>query len=312
MNVLVTGGTGFIGYHLVKELSKSENNIYCVIRNKEKAERLLTPFNARLIHADITEKDAIKRSLDKKIDVLFHCAGCVDNKNKENLYKVNVLGTERMCELSMELGIERMVYTSSISVVSGNENVPLVEDLPYKATNPYGESKIQAEIKALEYRKKGLKIAIIRPCMVYGEGEPHLLKTLCWLAKHRLFPVINSGDNRLHLVYVKNVVDLMIFALINDGMLKGAFFIADKEVLTVKEIIHIMVEALGAPSPYNIHIPSLIIPFLLCLPYMGKRISFFLKDRVYSIDKIISLGFKHAYPARVNFAASCKSVYGGG
>jgi len=310
VNALVTGGTGFIGYHLVKELSKSGTNIFCAVRNKEKAQRLLNPFNVKFIYADITDKDSIKKDINTKINALFHCAGCVDNKNKKNLYNINVLGTERMCELSIELGIDRMVYTSSVSVVSGNPEVLLVEDLPYKAGNPYGESKIEAEKITLKYRLKGLKVAIFRPCMVYGENEPHLLKRLCWLAKHKLFPVVNGGSTKLHLVYVKNVVDAMIFSLKNDGFLKGTFFIADKEVLTVKEIANIMTHALNAPKPYNIQIPSFLIPLLKRLPYLGKKLDFFLKDRIYSIERILSQGFKHTYSAEKSFAASCKTLYG--
>ena len=106
------------------------------------------------------EQLAIQRYLPENIkaefDLIFHCAASVSSKNKAELHKVNALGTENVCRVARQRRIKKMVYLSSVAVVSGNPEIPLVEDLPYKATNPYGESKIVAEKIALDYRKKGL------------------------------------------------------------------------------------------------------------------------------------------------------------
>ena len=293
-NILVTGSTGFIGKHLVEELSKrGRYNIFCLARDSLKAE-YLTKFGVKFIYADITQEESLKKLLNYKIDFLFHCAGYV-KRNKALLYKINVSGTENICRLAENLNVERMVYLSSVAVVSGNNLVPLYEDLPYKATNIYGESKIEAEKKVIDYREKGLRTVILRPCMVYGEGEPHMLRQLLTLLKFRLFPLINGGRNKFHLVYVKNVVDAMIFSLNKDEFLKGTFFIADNEVLTVKEVFTILSKAINLSPPWNV--PRVLSPFLLNIPLVGKRLRFFLKDRAYSIEKIKNLGFRPTYSA---------------
>ena len=304
MNILVTGATGFIGRFLTQRLClDNQNNIFCLVRKGSKNIKYLMPFKVKFIYADITEESFIEEIKDLNLDVIFHCAGYVGNKRKK-LYKVNVLGTKNICELALRLNIKKMVYLSSVAVVSGNRNLPLVEDLPYKATNLYGVSKIEAEKVVLDYRKKGLKTIILRPCMVYGESEPHMLGLILFLLKHRLFPLIDEGKYKLHLLYVKNLVEAMIFSLSKEEFTQSTFFVADKEVLTLKEIADIFVKTIKAKPPFRI--PSYLKPVLLNLPFLGKRLKFFLKDRIYSIKKLLSLGFKHLYSAELGLRRSAE------
>jgi len=309
MRILVTGATGFIGKALVKKLSESSSHdIICLVRNPHKAESL-KPLGVKLIYADITEKGSLNKILDYEVDVIFHCAGCVKNKNPDLLHKVNVLGTENICELAKGLKAKRFIYISSVAVVSGNPQVPLKEDLPFSATNIYGQSKIEAEKIVLQYRQKDLPVVIIRPPMVYGEAEPHMLKLLVFLIKRRWLPLINEGKSKFHLAYVKNVVDFMIFALDNDECLKESFFVADKEVFNVAEVFSIIGQAVGAKKP--IKLSKFLGGLLLKLPHIGKKVGFFLKDRVYSIERAESLGFSPGYSAEENLTKSARSFLKG-
>ncbi len=135
------------------------------------------------------------------------------------------MGTDNICGLAEKLNVEKMVYLSSVAVVSGNDCVPLSEDLPYKANNIYGESKIEAEKVVLGYRRKGLNVVILRLPPVYGEDEPHLLKKIIYLLKLRMLPLVNAGSNKLHLAYVKNVTKAILFSLNDERFLEGAYFI---------------------------------------------------------------------------------------
>jgi len=304
MNVLVTGATGFIGKHLVEDLSKlGKYNIFCLVRNSNKV-KTLEGYGVKLVYADITQKSSLDNITDYKIDVVFHCAGYVNDGNPSLLHKTNVVGTENICELSLRLGVERIVYLSSVAVVSGNDQVPLREELPYKATNAYGQSKIEAEKKVLQYRKKGLKAVIIRPCMVYGEGEPHMMRFLLFLMRHRLLFLLNEGKSKFHLVYVKNVTELMIFSLGEDAFLKDSFFAVDREVLTTKEVFEIFRKSIGAKNFLNI--PRFLTPLLLNIPYIGRRLKLFLKDRVFSIERLKETGFIPPYSAKENLNKSAK------
>ncbi|MBP7087998.1 MAG: NAD(P)-dependent oxidoreductase [Candidatus Omnitrophica bacterium] len=309
-NILITGATGFIGRHLVKTLVKSDKyNIFCLARSVKKAKIFLPP-EAKIIYTDINQNLLASSCLPKeKIDIIFHCAGYVSNKNPSLLKKINIEGTENICRLSLEIGVERMIYLSSVAVVSGNKEVPLKEDLPYRASNIYGESKIEAEKKVLEYRKQGLKAVIIRPCMVYGEDEPHVLPYLLFLLRHRFLPLIDKGRGKLHLVYVKNVVEAMIFALDKQKFLEDTFFIADNEVLSVQEVFSIFTEAIKAKNPFCL--PDFLKPWLVNIPFVGQKLNFFTKDRIYSLDKIKSTGFSPVYPAERSLAESAKILFFG-
>ena len=301
MKILVSGATGFIGRNLVKELIKRGNEVYCLVRRTSPRVNFLREIDTgdneykspmlKLIYGDITDKESLAK-IEGDFKVFFHCAGAVENRNWRRLYMVNVKGTENVCELALRLGVERLIYLSSVAVVSGNSEVPLYEDLPYKSTNLYGESKIEAEKRVLDARKKGLRVCILRPCMVYGREEPHLLNLLLFLLKYRLFPLLEEGKHLWHLLYIGNLINALILALNNDKLLEKVFFVADEDILTVKEVLFTLCEAIGAKPPFNL--PNRFTPLVLSLPYF-KKLKFFLKDRVYSIERIKSVGYRSLY-----------------
>ena len=283
MKIFVTGASGFIGRNLVKRLVEEGHRVIAAGRSPAKLKKL--PAEAKTVRVYLEYKETISRVLkEEKPDIVYHLAALIESSSLENLRRVNVEGTRNVLEACLEEGIKRVIYLSSVAVVSGNPDIPITEDLPFKATNPYGQSKLEAEKIALEYRNKGLKIAALRPCMVYGEGEPHGLEYLTRLVKMRLLPVFGGGDNKIHLVSVENVVDVMVLCISKEAAYEGSYFIADKEILTIKEFLNFIAGLLGAKPP--IVIPKGLTKVLVKLPFVGKKISFLLKDRVYSIRRL--------------------------
>jgi nucleoside-diphosphate-sugar epimerase len=303
LKILITGATGFVGQSLVEALSREKHQLYALVRKTSKVD-FLKANNVRLIYSEITAYEGLKKALTFGFDAIYHCSGLVEDTNLARLREVNVKGTENICRLALEMNVSRFIYLSSVSVVSGNLDVPLKEDLPFKATNRYGISKIEAEKKVIEFRQKGLKAAIIRPCMIYGEGEPHLLGLIMRLLKYRLLPVVDAGVNKLHLVYVKNVVEVMVMALHNDAFLSGSFFVADEDVLTAREIFTIWGKTVTGASPMIL--PRWITPALTAIPGIGRNLGFFLKDRVYDISRIKSLGYKPVMDTRKALVATAR------
>ena len=305
MKVLVTGATGFIGRNIVEELRAVGEEVFALVRETSKVD-FLRRLGVKFIYGDITDSSSLDL-ISGRFDAVFHCAAYVQDKNWKKLRLVNVTGTENICKLCLRLEARRLVYLSSVAVVSGNSQSPVTEDLPYSATNLYGKSKIEAEKIVWDYRVKGLASAILRPPMVYGEQEPHLLKLLLFLVKHRLFPLIDGGKSKLHLVYVKNVAHAAVMALRNDGFLKGAYFVADKEALTILEIYSILAKAISAPEPFIL--PEKLTPLLCNIPWFGRRARFFIKDRVFDISRILELGYSPKFKAEEGLIASAKSFY---
>lgn len=283
MKILVIGATGFIGKRLSERLVQEGHEVICAGRMLSKLDKLLSRVKA--VCLDIEDPVALRDILGReKPEIVFHCAALVESSSFDKLMRINRDGTRNVLDACAKETIERIVYLSSISVISNNPQVPLTDSLPYKATNRYGESKIEAEKIALSYRKKGLKISIIRPVMVYGEHEPHLLGLLARLIRWRLLPVIGSGNNRFGLVCVDNVVDVMMLALNKDEAYDGTYIVADKEALSMREFFEYIAKIQGAGCPFTI--PEKLISFFEPMPFIGKRLLFLKKDRAYSIQRI--------------------------
>lgn len=283
MKILITGATGFIGNSFATRLAKEGHKVIAGGRNFKKMGQLIN--KVRISYFDIMDKDSILSALRKdKPDIVCHSAALVESINLPKLLKINRDGTENVFSACFQENIKNIIHVSSIAVVNGNDDVPLREDMPFKATNPYGKSKIEAEKIALKYREKGMNVAIIRPCMVYGVGEPHGLKRLIKALKLRIIPIFKGGNTKIQLVSVENVVDVMMLCLTDKNAYEGSFFVADKEILTIKELFSYVAGLVGVRAPYNI--PDGVSNVLYKVPFTKKMVSFFMKDRIYSIERL--------------------------
>jgi len=284
--LLITGATGFIGKSLVKcLLSNKEYKLVCLVRKTSKTD-FLTKNGVETVLGDICDFAGMEKIFKEvRPDIVVHAAAKVSETNETELRNYNVTGTHNICELCFVYDIEKLIYLSSVSVLSGNGDVPLTECLPYKASNHYGKSKIEAERVVLDYRKKGLQISILRPCMVYGEDEPHALDKILRLAEKRRIPVLDIPEmnSKLHLVYVENVIDALMLSLEKKEALFGTFIIADKEVITLKKFLEIIYDALGKGAPPVM--PRWLVKSLMVFPPFNSRIRGIFKDRVYDITR---------------------------
>jgi len=283
MKTLVTGATGFIGKRLVRRLREKGGDIVCLVRKESRVEEL-EKMGVTLAVGDITDPGQVKEIFhNEHPGFVFHCAAKVKDAKEENIYRINVRGTRNICEACYRYGVNRLIYLSSVAVVTGNPETPLVEGLPYKATSVYGRSKIEAEKIVLDYRRKGLHAAILRPCMVYGEDEPHALDRILNLVSRRLIPVpgLKHIRDKLHIGYVDNVVYAMELAMEKEGALEGTFFIADKEVITIRKFLDIISDELNAERPFIV--PAWIVRLGLLLPPLRNRFNRIYKDRAYDI-----------------------------
>jgi 2-alkyl-3-oxoalkanoate reductase len=295
MKILVTGATGFIGRNLVDALVQQNHDIYVLVRPTSDR-RPLEGKGVKFIEADLSDERSLDALKNCSIEVIYHCAGLVEDKDLHKLYKTNVAGTDNICRYALGQRVKRVIYLSSVATVSGNEQVPLTEDLPYSSTNLYGLSKLEAESLVLEYRRHGLPVVIMRPAMVYGEGEPHALDRIMRLLKCRLLPVVDGGTHRMHMAYIRNVVSALLLALSDGRFLQGTFFVADDEVLTQREVFSVLSRAVVKEDP--VVLSSRITPLLTHLPFIGKKVRLFLKDRVYDISRLKALGYKPEYTAK--------------
>ncbi|MGB2601564.1 MAG: NAD(P)-dependent oxidoreductase [Candidatus Omnitrophota bacterium] len=285
MKILVTGATGFIGKNLVNNLLEKGHEVVCIVRKTSKVD-YLKEKKVSLVVADLLDSDEVEKVFSEiGPEAVFHCAAAVMENNEGKLHNVNVTSTRNICKACYGNNIRRLVYLSSIAVISGNVKVPLTDDLPYKANSSYGRSKIEAEKVVMDFREKGLTAAVIRPCMVYGEDEPHGLDKMLRAVAARRIPVFDvpGMDSKLNLVHVDNVVQVLMLALEKDEALEGAFMVADEEAITLRKFFEICYDELGSSDPPVI--PAWIGKILLLIPAVKKRADGYFKDRVYDISR---------------------------
>jgi nucleoside-diphosphate-sugar epimerase len=289
MKILITGATGFLGNDLVRRLAGEGHEVVCSVRNSSDTGKL-SGIDTSLVYADIRDGRAFSDVLAASCpDVVYHCAARVWDADEKKLFDDNVKGTAEVCAACYRNNVEKFVYLSSVAVVSGNDAAPLTDEMPFKCSDAYGRSKAEAEKIVLSYREKGLKTAIFRPCMVYGENEPHALGRIMQSIMRRKMPILDvpEMDSKLALVYVGNVTEALLSALDKSEAFYGTFMIADKEVITIRKFIEIIADEIGAKRPFVI--PGWMVNAARILPSVRGKMERIFKDRVYDISRITDI-----------------------
>jgi nucleoside-diphosphate-sugar epimerase len=228
-NVLVTGGLGFIGRHLVKALLHSGKSVAIVDHHGRTSYDTTVPEGATVVQADIRHPEQLARVV-KDVDLIFHAAansnGSLSVENPRFDFETNAVGTFNILEAASQAKVKRFVYVSSASVYGKPQYTPMDELHPTRPFVPYGASKLMGELSAFSfYHAQGLPIAIARPFCVYGPGENprHALvevsRYVRWHLNHQPIQVI--GDARKKTRDFVHVSDLV----------QGLLLIADRAEL---------------------------------------------------------------------------------
>jgi nucleoside-diphosphate-sugar epimerase len=206
-SVLITGGAGFLGYHIANGIADRAANITLVdIAAFDAGEY---PQRCQFVAADVRDAAAIGRALGAaRYDVVIHAAAALPLWRREDIYAVNVDGTRTVLEAALANGVGRVVFISSTAVYGVPEKHPIEETDPLIGVGAYGESKILAEKVCQEYRSKGLCVPIVRPKTFIGTGRLGVFAILYdWVKSGVRIPVIGSGANRYQLLEVEDLVE---------------------------------------------------------------------------------------------------------
>ena len=234
MKILITGGAGFLGFHLSFYLNKKGNKLTLIdIQDFDKAEY---SRNIQLAVCDIRDKNKLEK-LVKGQDIVIHAAAALPLWKKEDIYSTNIDGTGNVLELSRQHDVKRVIFISSTAVYGVPEKHPIIETDPRVGVGAYGESKILAEDLCFKAIEKGQHVTIIRPKTFVGTGRLGVFEILFdWVHDGKKIPIIGKGDNRYQLLDVDDLVEaIYLFSLKNTGACNGAFNIGAQEFGTVKE-----------------------------------------------------------------------------
>jgi dihydroflavonol-4-reductase len=179
MLTLVTGSTGYLGTELVAELRRRDRRVRALVRSRTAASRL-DGLGAEVVEGDVRDRDSVERALDGVARV-FHLAGAVGHRasDEERLQAVNVDGARTVLDLCARAGVERVVFTSSVSTMGPaggpgrprDEGAWLIDGDDGRSDFRYGRSKAAGEQAALEAAAGGLNVVITNPGFVIGPGD---------------------------------------------------------------------------------------------------------------------------------------------
>ncbi len=232
-NVLVTGGGGFIGGALVRELVARKVRVTVVGRNSYPE---LENIGVQGVRGDIRDRECLDLATKDK-DVVFHVAAKAGIwGSRQEYFSINYTGTENILNSCRENKVKGLVYTSTPSVVFDRQSIENGnETLPY-AEHPlchYAASKIAAEKIVLKADSSDFRTAAIRPHLVWGPGDRHLIPRLLERGRQKQLKIVGSGMNKVDISYIDNVVHAHLLAaknLLKNGSAGGqAFFIGQSE-----------------------------------------------------------------------------------
>jgi nucleoside-diphosphate-sugar epimerase len=260
-STLVTGGTGFLGRWLVARLLAEGRSVTVLGRTPAPD---LEAEGVRFIRCSLDDTTAV-RAACAGVDTVFHTAAKVGVWGRyADFFRTNVLGTRALLEGCREHGVKHFVHTSTPSVVyngqplaNANESLPLTTHCP----SPYPLTKAIAEREVLAANSDSLRTIALRPHLIWGVGDPHLVPRVLARARAGRLRIVGSGQNRVDLVHVENAVDahllaeaaLQRFHLLSEngqGARRAdgrAFFITNGEPVVLWDWINGLLVALGEP-----------------------------------------------------------------
>ncbi len=245
--ILVTGGGGFLGGAIVRMLLDKGEQVRSLSRNRYPE---LTRLGVEQIQGDLIDADAVHAAC-QGVEAVFHVAARPGVWGSfESFYQPNVRGTENIIASCIECKVQRLIYTSSPSVVFDGQDMEGVdESVPYPGRYHahYPHTKALAEQKVLAAAKNGLPAMALRPHLIWGPGDNHLVPRI--LARAHRLRQVGNGRNRVDTIYVDNAAQAHLLAesqLKSNPSLSGkTYFISQDAPIPLWEMVNHFLAAGG-------------------------------------------------------------------
>ncbi len=252
MKALVTGGGGFVGGHIARLLHQRGHEVTALGRRRYAD---LDKAGIATVQADICDAAGIIKACTG-VDTVFHVAAHVGVwGRRRDFWAVNVEGTGNVLKACKSSGVGQLVFTSSPSVVFGDEPLCGVDEsqpYPQRYLAPYPETKARAEQMVLEANSPNLRTAALRPHLIWGPGDPHLIPRIIERARMGKLVQVGQGKNLVDIAYIDNVADAHVRAAeeLGEGCRCAgkAYFISQGKPVNLWEWLNEVLERASAPT----------------------------------------------------------------
>jgi len=259
MKVLVTGGAGFIGSHLVDKLMLDGHEVVVLddlsSGSLKNIEHHLDEPGFRFVKGDIRHARTVEKALEG-VDAVIHEAAIasvpLSIKDPALTNEVNIFGTLNLLEVSLRAKVKRFVYASSCAVYGAASELPISEDVPLKPLSPYASSKLAAEERCKVFHENyGLETIRLRYFNVYGPRQAAseyagvMLKFLERIRRDQPPVIFGDGEQTRDFVYIGDVVEATLLALDREGAAGEVFNIGTGEATTIKKLCEIFLKLTG-------------------------------------------------------------------
>jgi dihydroflavonol-4-reductase len=248
---LVTGGTGFVGGHVVRALLEHAVDVTCLVRRTSPG-LALDGLPVRRAVGDLTDLDSLRRGMENA-DTVFHCAADyrLYVESPAAMYASNVDGTRNVMQAAAERGVERVVHTSSVGTLGlhpggrpGDETTPVeLGDMQV----PYKRSKFLAERVAEEWAGRGLPVVIVNPSTPVGELDVKPTATGRMIVDYLDGKMSAYVETGLNLIDVRDVAAGHLLAA-EKGRIGEKYILGNRD-LSLKQVFDMLAELTGIPAP---------------------------------------------------------------
>ncbi len=304
--ILVTGGTGFIGGHLVERLVADGHDVR-ILTLPGTDEKFLDGKPVTIIRGDACDPATVADAM-QGVEAVVHLASLITEGgvSEERYREVNVGGTRGILDAAERAGVKRVIFTSSINVFPPVAHDLLDESTPTNPDEILGQTKLEAELLIRNRcASSGMSFVILRPTRVYGPRDRSLLKLFRLIDRDR-FIMIGSGEKMMHPIYVGDLVEALVMSLSTEAAGNEVFVVAGPEAVSKRQFCEAVAKALGKSLPRR-RIPQSFATTAAWLSekffaLIGKepiisrrRIRFFLTSQVCRLDKARAvIGFEPA------------------
>jgi len=262
--ILVTGGTGFVGSHLIRRMRREGLPVRAMVRNPDKAQAL-KDLGAEVVSGDVSDPASLEKAATG-VERIVHLVGIIQESAGSTFQAVHVDGTRNLLDAAKKNNVRHFFYQSALGTRPN-------------AKSEYHRTKWAAEELV---RASGLSYTILRPSLIYGPGDQFTIRLAEMIRLAPLLPVIGSGLSKIQPIFIDDVVSCILTAVSGDSCFNEIYELGGPQQLTYEEVTIAIANALGIHRP-TVHVP------LFFMKSMANALQALLPKPPVTTDQLIML-----------------------